>query len=280
MARGRHRYIPPNRLLIPAAVGGCAVLTAGLALLTADSLGLFPALLVVATAGAAVAGAVLLRHRENIAEARLATERTNRQAVDAQVSELQAALEAATDQATALEHRLRGKRIDLARLRGEHAELLRRYAMAENGRANALEGRRRIALEASRPARALPSGATDHRTAGGKPTSLTYLQAYDALRNLVRNADRQRQQAAHADREARPDRAESAAPTPTPVSQPRPPVQQPPRARRPQPATGGFDYFGTAGQGPAPQQRDSNGDAHPADNRAGDPATGLGRRRF
>ncbi|NJP68205.1 hypothetical protein, partial [Streptomyces spiramenti] len=236
MARGRHRYIPPNRLLIPAAVGGCAVLTAGLALLTADGLALFPALLVVATAGAAGAGAALLRHRENVAEARLANERTNRQAVDAQVSELQAALEAATDQATALEHRLQGKRIDLARLRGEHAELLRRYAMAENGRANALEGRRRIALEASRPARALPSGATDHRTAGGKPTSLTYLQAYDALRNLVRNADRQRQQAAHADREARPGAPApadpavpaSAAPASGPVPQPRPPAQQPP----------------------------------------------------
>ncbi|NJP67896.1 hypothetical protein HCJ92_16720, partial [Streptomyces sp. ventii] len=54
---------------------------------------------------------------------------------------------------------------------------------------------------------------------------------------------------------------------------------QPPRARRPQPATGGFDYFGTAGEGPAPQQEAGNGDERPTDNRAGGPAAGLGRRR-
>ncbi|WP_103502572.1 MULTISPECIES: hypothetical protein [unclassified Streptomyces] len=238
MARGRHRYIPPRRLLIPAGVGGCAVLTAGAALLTADGLGLVPALLIVATAGAGVAGAVLMRQRESAAEGRVARERAARAAGSVETDALRDQLEEATDRATALEHRLQGKRIDLARLRGEHAELLRRYALAENGRANALEGRRRIALEAGRPARALPAGATDHRTASGSPTSLTYLQAFDALRNLARNADRQRRQAQEA--------AAAVASPPAPQQQPQPQPQRPPTHWVP-PNRGGFDYFGTAG---------------------------------
>jgi hypothetical protein len=192
MARGRHRYIPPRRLAIPLGIGGCAVLSAGAALLTADSPGAVPSLLVVVTAGAAVAGAILMRRRDLAAEQRVSRERAAKSAIAWQAEKQRGELEEAQERVTELEVKLTGKRADLNRLRSEHAELLRRYALAENGRATALEGRRQLALEAAQPTRALGAGPTDHRTAAGKPTRLTYLQADEALRNLTRNAARQR----------------------------------------------------------------------------------------
>jgi hypothetical protein len=230
MARGRHRYIPTRRLVIPLGIGGCAVLSAGAALLTADSPGIVPSLLVAVTAGAAVAGAVLMRRRDVAAEHRVSRERAAKSAIAWQAEKQRTELEETQSRVTELELKLTGKRADLNRLRGEHAELLRRYALAENGRATALEGRRQLALGAAEPTRALASGPADHRTAAGKPTRLTYLQADEALRNLARNAARQRHTAA-------------------------PPAPPPPRSI-PAPAaprTGGFDFFGAdKSEHPAP----------------------------
>ena len=58
------------------------------------------------------------------------------------IAELEADAEESAELRTALNTRLRAKRAELARLRNEHAELLRRYATAETERASALEGRR------------------------------------------------------------------------------------------------------------------------------------------
>lgn len=118
--------------------------------------------LVAAAAVAAVGGAVLARSWDRTAGKRVA-ELTRARVRDEwrteeRVAELETDVEEAREIRAALETKLRAKRAELARLRNEHAALLRRYATAETERATALEGRRRLAIEATAPARELTAG--------------------------------------------------------------------------------------------------------------------------
>ncbi|MEU7370868.1 hypothetical protein AB0B92_35950 [Streptomyces hygroscopicus] len=168
-------------------------------------------------AAAAVVGAVLMRRWDRSAGRRVAeaTSETARQEMkyEERIAELEADAEKASELRAALNTRLRAKRAELARLRNEHAELLRRYATAETERASALEGRRRLALEAASPARELepaarPAGSRepDEPATGAVPSATAYAKADEALSRLRESARRQkerRERAAAAD--ARPD---------------------------------------------------------------------------
>lgn len=251
MARGRHRNAALHRVLIPTALGGSALLCAALAWLVG---GQGPRVLATLAAFAGVTAAALLRRWDLEAGRQVARERAAKAGMSWQVDERQAELEEAQELVAQLEEKIRGKRADLGRLRSEHADLLRRYATAESERAKALEGRRRLALEASEPARELTSEPTDHRTAAGAPTRLTYLQAYEALGRLSRSAARQRSALPAVE----PRREPEAAPTP-----PVPPQADPERPALPAPAAepsarqgGGsrFDFFGAPAT-PAPSRR-------------------------
>ncbi|MYU15554.1 hypothetical protein GTZ78_33945 [Streptomyces sp. SID8361] len=157
-------------------------------------------------AGAAVVGAVLLRRWDRSAGRRVAeaASETARQEMkyEERIAELEADAEKASELRTALNTRLRAKRAELARLRNEHAELLRRYATAETERASALEGRRRLALEAASPAKALEAGAAE-ATAPDEPdesaallivpSPAAYAKADEALSRLRESARRQKE---------------------------------------------------------------------------------------
>ncbi|MGW7352361.1 hypothetical protein [Streptomyces sp. NPDC054784] len=247
MPRGRHRHSPSlHRLLPAAAVGTGALVCAGAAWLVGgpgSGDGDTVALRVLATAAAltGVAGAALARRWDRTAGRRVTELKARQASTEWRAEERQADLEGdlaeSREVRTRLETRLRGKRAELARLRTEHAALLRRYAHAEAGRANALEGRRLLALEAAEPTRALTAGATDHRKPSGAPTPLTYLQADDALRHLKRNAERQAERRAAEAARVERERAEAER-----------------RAAAPSREIGGFDFFGTGGapRGSAP----------------------------
>lgn len=118
--------------------------------------------LVGVAAAAAVVGSVVMRRWDRVAGKRVA-ELTRARASDEwkheeRTAELESDLEESRELRAKLEAKLRSKRTELAALRSEHAALLRRYATAETERASALEGRRRLAIEASAPAKALPAG--------------------------------------------------------------------------------------------------------------------------
>lgn len=143
-------------------------------------------------------GAVLLRLWDRsaglrVGEAKAAGDDAQTQA-ETRAAEAEADLREAREVRGKLERRLRGRRAELARLRTEHAILLQRYATAETERANALEGRRQLAIAAAEPVKELTTSAADHRSSSGAPTALTYLQAAQALSNLKRAASRQRAQ--------------------------------------------------------------------------------------
>ncbi|KIZ19747.1 hypothetical protein SNA_00740 [Streptomyces natalensis ATCC 27448] len=111
-------------------------------------------------AAAAIGGAVMMRAWDRKAGRKVA-ELTRARVRDEwrteeRIAELETDVEESREIRFALETKLRAKRAELARLRSEHAELLRRYATAETERASALEGRRLLAIEASAPAKALP----------------------------------------------------------------------------------------------------------------------------
>ncbi|WP_413101897.1 hypothetical protein [Streptomyces sp. Inha503] len=162
-------------------------------------------------AGAAVVGAVLMRRWDRSAGRRVAeaASETARQEMkyEERIAELEADAEKASELRGALNTRLRAKRAELARLRNEHAELLRRYATAETERASALEGRRRLALEAASPAKELEAagaGATgaaesvdsdDERDEilTGLPSAAAYAKADEALSRLRESARRQKE---------------------------------------------------------------------------------------
>ncbi|MFI7309463.1 hypothetical protein [Streptomyces hygroscopicus] len=217
MSRGRHRQSPPlHRLLLPASVAVASITCAAGAWLVGDTVVIRG--LAATAAAAAVVGAVLMRRWDRSAGRRVAeaTSETARQEMkyEERIAELEADAEKASELRAALNTRLRAKRAELARLRNEHAELLRRYATAETERASALEGRRRLALEAASPARELEAAA---RPAGSRepdepatgtavPSATAYAKADEALSRLRESARRQkerRERAAEAD--ARPD---------------------------------------------------------------------------
>ncbi|MFG3286002.1 hypothetical protein [Streptomyces sp. NPDC048111] len=276
MPRGRHRHSPPlHRLLQPSAVAGVSVVCAGGAWLF-DQPAVLRAL-AAAAAAACVTGSVLMRAWDRAAGRRVA-ELTRSRAADQwrteeRIAELETELEESRELRGRLDAKLRAKRKELAGLRGEHAALLRRYANAETERASALEGRRRLALEAG-PKALMPSGST--------PTPASYLAAARALESLSLSAERQAKARAEAEasrsgghREAeepqgkpaavlgsgehtRPSAALTARPrqaelpaAPAPVAAAVVP-EAPRRAVRPE---GSFDFFGTGGAG-APEAVD------------------------
>ncbi|MFF4962959.1 hypothetical protein [Streptomyces sp. NPDC001222] len=229
MPRGRHRHSPPLHRLLPSSV------IAGVSIVCAVGPWLFTEPLVLRGLAAAAAvttvlGAVVMRrwdvaagkHVADLARARTSDEWRHEE----RVAELESDLEESRELRTKLEQRLRAKRAELAKLRNEHAALLRRYATAETERATALEGRRLLAIETTVPqARALPAGTTgtpddsserdgletpgaaeggtpqgaDVRDAeGGEPTtpgvfspqgSALFLRADSALARLVKDGD-------------------------------------------------------------------------------------------
>lgn len=292
MPRGRHRHSQPlHRLLPPLTVTGCAVALAAASLTAGDTATL--RLLTAATAVTAAAGAALARAWDRSAGRRVADLTAARLRdewhADERIAEVETDLEESREIRGRLERKLRTKRAELARLRTEHAELLRRYATAESERARALEARRKLQLEGA---------AAQHRlelTAGAKPLDPSgYARAERALRDLARNAARQ--QAQRTVEEAR--RREASAPdepqgrhatgTPAlpqvraqhqlvPAASPAavlPYAQRQPAQPAPHRAIGGFDFFGTgAGTGtqarpalPAPQHdrpSDEPADADP-----------------
>ncbi|MEV5972895.1 hypothetical protein [Streptomyces sp. NPDC051921] len=189
MPRGRHRHSPPlHKLLPPSAVAGASVVCAAAAWLLGDPMAL--RLLVAAAAASAVTGAVLMRSWDRSAGRQVA-ELTRARAADQwkteeRIAELESDLEESRELRTRLDAKLRAKRVELAGLRSEHADLLRRYATAETERASALEGRRMLALESSAATetKALPA-------AGSTPTPESYRRAAEALRNLAARAEEQ-----------------------------------------------------------------------------------------
>ncbi|WP_406726215.1 hypothetical protein WJ438_18350 [Streptomyces sp. GD-15H] len=119
-------------------------------------------LLAAAAAATAIVGAVVMRHWDTLAGKQVA-DLTRARASDEwrfeeRVAELEADLDESRELRAKLEQRLRVKRAELAGLRSEHAALLRRYAAAQTERANVLEERRVLEIEAAVPARALPVG--------------------------------------------------------------------------------------------------------------------------
>ncbi|WP_329066977.1 hypothetical protein [Streptomyces sp. NBC_01429] len=184
MPRGRHRHSPPlHKLLPPTAVAGAAVLCAAGAWLFADPLVLRG--LVAATAVAALTGAVVMRGWDRSAGRRVAELARGRESdhwkTEERVAELEADVEESRELRGKLDAKLRAKRVELAKLRGEHAALLRRYATAETERATALEGRRQLALEAAAEPKALTAASS------GTATAAAYLGAARALDELARN---------------------------------------------------------------------------------------------
>ncbi|MFF3271567.1 hypothetical protein ACFYWU_11625 [Streptomyces chrestomyceticus] len=174
-------------------------------------------------AAAAVTGSVLLRAWDrtagkSIAELKNARVRDEWK-TDERIAELETDLEESRGIRGKLDTKLRAKRAELARLRSEHAELLRRYATAETERASALEGRRLLAIETGTPTGEPAAGAAD-RPDGNVPGVLTagmYHRAAEALRQLPRNAARQAGDAQ--DRDGADGRGKPGAATERPAAQ-------------------------------------------------------------
>jgi hypothetical protein len=128
---------------------------------------------------------VLLRHWDRSAGRRVSELETARVRdewrTDERIAELEIDLDDSRELRGRLENKLRTKRAELARLRTEHADLLRRYATAESERASALEKRRQLAIAATPPTAPTVSALGP----------AMFLQADEALRNLGRNAARQ-----------------------------------------------------------------------------------------
>ncbi|MFI7338796.1 hypothetical protein ACIBUY_12745 [Streptomyces sp. NPDC050085] len=190
MPRGRHRHSPPlHRLLPPSVIAGVPLVCAGGVWLADDPLVLRG--VTAAAAAAAVIGAFVMRRWDRLAGKQVAEltrgAASERWRHEEAVAELEGDLEESRELRTKLEGRLRTKRAELAALRNEHAALLRRYANAETERASALEGRRRLAIEAAAPARALPPAPTPPGPGGGVTPTL-YLRANAALDRLARPA--------------------------------------------------------------------------------------------
>ncbi len=163
------------------------------------------------------------------------------------IAELETDVEESREIRAALDTKLRAKRAELARLRSEHAALLRRYATAETERASALEGRRLLAIGAGTPdaadgamdadraeAEAADTGADDGPAASGgglvparraspdgadrarARRTATFAEADRALCRLATNAARQREDARNRQSQSRPP-GRAKAPVPAPA---------------------------------------------------------------
>lgn len=178
-------------MLPPLTVACCAAALAAASLLAGDTAVL--RVIAAATALTACAGALLARTWDRAAGRRvgeLLQARTRDEwRADERIAEVETDLEEYREIRGRLEKKLRSKRAELARLRTEHADLLRRYATAESERARALEARRRLQLEgaAAQQPLALTTGASPVGPAA-------YLKAAQALRDLPRNVARQQAQ--------------------------------------------------------------------------------------
>ncbi|MFE5870560.1 hypothetical protein ACFQ6V_18210 [Streptomyces roseifaciens] len=143
--------------------------------------------LAAAAAAAAVVGAVLMRRWDRTAGRRVAqltAARTRDEwKTEERIAELETDLEDTRAAKARVESKLRGKRAELARLRTEHADLLRRYAAAETGRASALEGRRIARGGAALGTPALGPGAP-LTVPGPAVDPAAYRKAAEALRSL------------------------------------------------------------------------------------------------
>lgn len=262
-------------MLPPLTVAACAAAFAVAAQVTSDT-GVIRTL-AVATAVAAAAGAALARTWDRsagreVAELNAARVREEWR-TDERVAELETDLEESREIRGRLETKLRAKRSELARLRSEHADLLRRYATAESERARALEASRRpqdTQKQQERPSQQLVLAV------GPSPVGpAAFLKAEQALKDLPRNAARQqarrtvddarRREAAAPDEQQGRHAADPAAPKDAPArtaaglpvrehrlvpavaaavlpyAQPARSAAQPPAQR----AVGGFDFFGT-----------------------------------
>jgi hypothetical protein len=267
MPRGRHRQSPPlHRLLVPASVSAAALVCAGGAWLAGEPGFDDPQTVVLrgltaAAAVAAIAGAVVLRTWDKEAGKHVSELNAQRTSAEWRAEERQAELEEELEEAREERDKARGRVRDqqatLARLRNEHATLLRRYAHAEAERARALEGRRQLELESGEPAKALTAAATDHRQPSGAPTPLTYLQAGEALAHLARNHSRQREREEEQRRgdEEREREEEQRLAEERGREKARAAAAERQRAAKPASppglAPGGFDFFGTgSGGGP------------------------------
>ncbi|MFH8349059.1 hypothetical protein [Streptomyces sp. NPDC018045] len=264
MPRGRHRHSPPlHRLLPPVTVAGASLACASGVWFVGDDLA--QRVLATGAAAAAVTGSVLLRAWDRTAGKSVAELKNARLRdewkTDERIAELETDLEESRGIRGKLDTKLRSKRAELARLRSEHAELLRRYATAETERASALEGRRLLAIETGSPARELTAGsaAGPDGSAPGVLTAVMYHRAAEALRQLPRNAARQAESAqardgedgqgnpgAATERPAAHGRARTAA-------APKPGGPKPGARKRgaPEPAASGPAGSGAAASGPA-----------------------------
>jgi hypothetical protein len=234
----------------------------------------------VATAAAtACVGAVLLRRWDQAAGRRVAELIAARQRdewhTDERIAELEVDLEESRELRGRLENKLRAKRAELARLRTEHADLLRRYATAESERARSLEDRRKLALDAT--ARSGHDAGDEAADSPSRAASVAlvvrvdaaaFARADEALRDLSHNGARQ--QAARTVEEARRrdagtgaddgderqgrHAADRRALPALPVREQRGvsevaaavlPYSQPQRTGGASRAQGGFDFFGT-----------------------------------
>ncbi|MFJ2443605.1 hypothetical protein ACIOWG_24820 [Streptomyces sp. NPDC087658] len=307
MPRGRHRHSPPlHKLLPPTAVAGAAVLCAAGAWLFTDPMVLRG--LVAAAAVAAISGAVVMRGWDRSAGRRVAELARGRESdlwkTEERVAELESDVEESRALRAKLDTKLRAKRVELAKLRGEHAALLRRYATAQTERATALEEQRRLALEAAAEPKALTG-------AGGSTSRAAYFDAARALAELSRNgaaqearriveAARERDLVERAEEAEDPrgkhaavagaeqhSRTASALPaTRVPTASAIVPYSP---LRRPARTEGGFDFFGAQG-GPgaegaegteaAPDSADASGasDVSGASGRSGEAPVGPAAR--
>lgn len=175
MSRGRHRHSPPlHRLLPPSAIAGVSLVCALTPWVFTDATVLRT--LAAIAAATAVTGAVVMRRWDLQAGLQVA-DLTRARASDEwrfeeRLAELEMELEEARELRVRLEQKLRARRAELAGLRNEHAALLRRYATAETERASALEGRRRLEIEAAPEFLALPAAPTaDSENAEGSEGS-------------------------------------------------------------------------------------------------------------
>ncbi|MGX1756767.1 hypothetical protein ACWIG5_07590 [Streptomyces lydicus] len=194
MPRGRHRQSPHlHRLLPPATVASTSIACAAGAWCVGDDL--VQRVLAAGAAAAALTGAVLLRTWDRTAGRRVAeldrARVRDEWRTEERIAELETDVEESRERRAALDAKLRSKRAELARLRTEHADLLRRYATAETERASALEGRRLLAIEAAAPAKALPAAAALPRALDFVRTGETSTASFPVRREAAANGDGQ-----------------------------------------------------------------------------------------